>query len=482
MNTVADRGGWINLAAIAVMMFVVGSVAGGEVGHGGAGHKHAAPHGGVVQTIGSNHAELVVTPETGGVDLYVLGEDESKAQPIETPELPAQVKLAGSTEFVALRLKANPLPGEKAGAASRFSGLSDALKGAKGLEAVVQIPIGGKKLRAKFEWKPGANAAAGHGHGADGHGHEHAEAGPTTIRSTVSASPSQQEGKPSEVTLELKSADGKAVTLDQLVEMHTEKIHLLIVDPSLADYQHIHPKPGVKPGSYVFPWTPRSSGNYIVFADLVPTATKRQEYSVASIVVPGGDKPANKVANRETTVEGLTFKLEFDRPALKAGEGIAAKVSVTGADGKPFGKLEPVMGAFAHAVAFDEKRANVSHIHPLGREPEKADERGGPVLEFHMKFNEPGFWKLFVQVQVNGKDIFAPFGLHVEPGEMKAAVKEKLNNSLCPISGKAAHSMMANSHVVYKGTRVELCCDGCDVNFTKEPEAALKKARESAKR
>jgi len=476
-----DRGGPVVVSTVAVLLFLLGSVVAAEDGHGGAGHKHAAPHGGVVQTIGGNHAELVVSPTNGAVDLYVLGDEESKAFPIEATDLIAQVQLTGSTDFIAVNLKANPLPGEKAGAASRFSGLSDALKNAKGLEAVVQIPIDGKRQRAKFDWKPGAISAAAHGHGADGPGHEHAEAGATTIRSAVTATPSPREGKLSEVTLKFKSADGKPVTLDQLVEMHTEKIHLLIVDPSLSDYQHIHPSRGAKPGSYVFPWTPRSSGDYIVFSDLVPTATKRQEYSTVSIVVPGGDKPVNKAANREVSIDGLTFKLEFDKPTLKAGEGVAAKVSVTGADGKPFSKLEPVMGAFAHAVAFDEKRANVSHIHPLGREPEKADERGGPILEFHMKFNESGFWKLFVQVQVNGKDVFAPFGLIVEPGEKKAAVAERLNNSLCPITGKGAHSMMAEAHVVYKGIRVELCCDGCDVNFMKEPDASLKKARESAK-
>jgi len=450
----------------------------GEAGHShtGQGHGHAAPHGGIVTTIGGNHAEWVFEPASGKANLYILGDDESKAMPIEAAELTAQVRITGQETFTAVALKAAPLPGEKIGATSRFSGQSDALKGASSMGVAVQIPMRGTKLRAKFEWKP---TAAGH----DGHGHTHAEAGPATLRATVTALKPLSVGASSPMILALKDKDGKPVKFEDLEVAHTRRIHLLIVDSSLSDYQHLHPDPTATVGEFSFDFTPKKAGSYKVFADLLPLATKRQEYTTAMIDVPGTGAPVDRATNLEATVDGLKFVLTFDRNEIKAGEAMAASVSVSNPDGKPFLQLEPVMGAFAHAVAFDEKRGRTVHIHPLGREPEKESERGGPKLDFHMKFDAPGFWKLYVQVQANGKDVFAPFGLELtESGKPRAVATHALNNPVCPITGKAAHSMQADAHLVFNATRIELCCSGCEKRFLDAPEESFKKASESIKR
>ena len=37
--------------------------------------------------------------------------------------------------------------------------------------------------------------------------------------------------------------DGSPLAADEVALSHTEKIHLLAVDPSLDDYQHLHPVP-----------------------------------------------------------------------------------------------------------------------------------------------------------------------------------------------------------------------------------------------
>lgn len=439
------------------------------------GHAHAAPHGGVVTTIGQNHAELVFDPISGKMELYILGDDESKTAPIEASELKAQAKIKGQAIFIAVGLKANPLGGEKAGSASRFSGQSDALKGAAAIEVAVQIPIGDKKLRAKFEWEPGA---AGHGE----HGHAHAESGTATLTSLITPKKPLSVGTSSPMILTLKDKDGKPVKFEDLEVAHTRRIHLLIVDPSLTDYQHIHPEQTSTIGEFSFDFTPAKAGRYKVFADLLPLATKRQEYSTATFEVAGTALAVDRGTNLEATVEGLKFVLTFDRKELKAGEPMAASVMVSNPDGKPFTQLEPVMGAFAHAVAFDEQRVSTVHIHPLGREPEKDTERGGPKLDFNMKFDEPGFWKLYVQVQVNGKDVFAPFGLQFAQSDKPRAVAVRsLKNKLCPITGKPVHSMQAEAHLVYKETRVDLCCTGCEKTFMDTPDASYKKAMESAK-
>ena len=248
----------------------------------------------------------------------------------------------------------------------------------------------------------------------ENHNHgDHGATGPSTISASIAPASGLKVGEPATFTLSLVTRDGKPITLADLQVAHTEKIHLLIVDPSLTDYHHEHPKPGSVPGTYTFAITPNKAGEYKVFADLLPVATNRQEYAMTRFVVAGTSAPVEKVTNRKTTVAGYTFELKFEEEPPAAGHPHKAWLTVTGPDGKPFAKLEPVMGAFAHLVGFGEDRAEIAHVHPLGQEPGTAAERGGPTLEFQTNFAAGGYQKLFAQVQIDGKTVFAPFGIEV---------------------------------------------------------------------
>jgi len=108
----------------------------------------------------------------------------------------------------------------------------------------------------------------------------------------------------------------------------------------------------------------------------------------------------------------VSFALTLDGEP-KAGSPLMGNITVT-KDGQPFALLEPVMGAFSHVVGFTEDYNSVMHIHPMGKEPTSDTERGGPKLEFHIEPKKAGFVKLFAQVRIGGKDIFAPFGIIVK--------------------------------------------------------------------
>lgn len=56
-----------------------------------------------------------------------------------------------------------------------------------------------------------------------------------------------------------------------------------------------------------------------------------------------------------------------------------------------------------------------------------------------------------------------------------AAIK-MANNTICPITGSKAGSMVKDAHVDYGGYRVGLCCSDCVAKFMKDPEVNLKKA------
>lgn len=246
------------------------------------------------------------------------------------------------------------------------------------------------------------------------HGAIHTHGEPTVTALVRSSNPLRV-GTMTDGTLKLAKKDGSAVLLSDLNEMHTEKIHLLIIDSSLKDYHHEHPVETSIPGEYAFSFTPEKPGAYRMWADLVPTKSGVQEYAMTDIAAPTqGELLTDRAVINHATVEGLVYQIEWDKPIIKAGEAVMGTLRIRSEDGDPYTQLEPIMGAFAHIVGFHEDYRSIMHIHPMGKEPTEPSERGGPELKFHFVAEKPGFVRLFAQVQIGGVSKFAPFGVQVE--------------------------------------------------------------------
>ena len=237
----------------------------------------------------------------------------------------------------------------------------------------------------------------------------HHEHGQNTVVLKLSPALPLAVGQSTQVTAKLSRAtDNAPITSDDLKVVHTKKIHLLVIDPSLTDYHHIHPEATVTAGEYTFDFTPLKAGAYRAWADVTPVATSIQEYVPADMGVPSiGNAEIDKTITTHVTVDGYTFELAMDAP-LKVGQATLATITVT-KDGKPVENLQPLLGAFAHVVGFNEDFHTVLHAHPLGAEPESESSRGGSKLEIHLQPEHTGFYKLFAQVRINDKIIFAPF-------------------------------------------------------------------------
>ncbi len=222
-------------------------------------------------------------------------------------------------------------------------------------------------------------------------------------------------GQPQSVTLTLTDLKtGAGIGPDQLVLAHTKKLHLLVIDESLTDYQHIHPVAGAKPGEWTFSFMPKFGRTYRVWADSTRTGGD-QEYVFADLAA-GTEKASAPDAKPVTTAEmdGLKFALSFAGP-VKAGEGVMGSVAIVDVkSGKPFTQLQPIMGAFGHVVAFSRDWSSIEHVHPQGTEPKSDRERSGPVIGFHMAPQNAGVMKIFVQVLANGKEVIVPFTVNVE--------------------------------------------------------------------
>ncbi len=231
-------------------------------------------------------------------------------------------------------------------------------------------------------------------------------------RLTLLPHESIQPGRPTTVIAKLTHNKGLyALNDNDLENVHTSTFHLLVIDPTFSDYQHIHPRPTETPGLYSFQFTPKMAGGYRAWADITPKETGQQTYASADLGTPGGLK-INKADTREASVGGYRFTLSFDNAPTSGSESMG-KITVADMSGNPVKSLEPVMGTYGHIVGFYDDFRTVMHVHPMGDEPGSESDRGGPELSFHMEPTKPGFVKLFAQVKIGGKELFVPFGVNV---------------------------------------------------------------------
>lgn len=267
----------------------------------------------------------------------------------------------------------------------------------------------------------------------DEHGGAHGE---PTVQVTFMPAKAPQAGISVPVVVKLATKDGKPVTSADLELAHTKLVHLLIVDAGLTSYSHEHPVE-TAPGEWSFTFNPKVGGNYTVFADLLPKATGRQEYAKTTVAVAGVGRPLDTSLNLTTAVDGYRFDLNIPASEpLTAGAASLVGVHVTKPDGTSATNLEPIMAAFAHGVGFTADLSGVLHVHPMGKEPEIDSERGGPDLSFHLQPAMAGFFKFYVQVQIDGQSKFAGFGLNAAPA--KAANAEHNHDGMattytCPM-------------------------------------------------
>ncbi len=219
------------------------------------------------------------------------------------------------------------------------------------------------------------------------------------------------------VTLRLETANGKPIAPEDVVVKHGRKLHLLIIDPTLTDYQHVHPEPGKVPGEWSFAFVPKHGGTYRLFADFTPAATNRSLYSNADLVISGetpiGAAEPTRMQPAWTAEQGgYRFSVVSSAQPIRAGQAADLKFTVDRTDGAPV-RLEPVMEALAHLVAFDVARSGFAHLHPMDGETPRPAEELEPSLAFKVTIPSAGRFVIWAQVQLDGREIFVPFWFDV---------------------------------------------------------------------
>ncbi|MBW7894556.1 MAG: hypothetical protein H3C27_05525 [Opitutaceae bacterium] len=238
---------------------------------------------------------------------------------------------------------------------------------------------------------------------------------PVSLKLTTAAPPVA--GQPVEATLTLTTASGKPIEPADLLTVHTKLLHLLVIDPHLLDYHHVHPQPTREPGRWAFQFTPRYGGVYRVFADFTPAATGLSLYANTEVAVSGEPAAAEIVAaaqqpSWQAEVAGHRFEFAPATGWIKAGEMTDLTLRVTRPDGGEV-PLQPIMGAFAHVVAFDEARTGFAHMHPLQSDLAVRPDPRHPELTFQLSVPQAGRYVSWAQVDIGGTEVFAPFWFDV---------------------------------------------------------------------
>ena len=223
-------------------------------------------------------------------------------------------------------------------------------------------------------------------------------------------------GKPAQLTATLVTASGKPIAPEDLLVTQTQKVHLLIADRGLTDYQHVHPVPGRKPGDWVFTFTTQGGGPYRIFADFAPAATGLGLYATADLVVPGEPLAASRrTLSWVETREGYTYTLSPETDPVRARQSTVLLLSIQKVGGGRV-EVEPVMAAYAHLVAFDEAMSGYAHIHPSQTDLSVAPDPIHPSFAFKVMIPEAGRYVLWAQVQIAGRERFVPFWFDVTRG------------------------------------------------------------------
>lgn len=232
---------------------------------------------------------------------------------------------------------------------------------------------------------------------------------------TLKSAPAPALNQPADFTLTMVTASGKPIAPEDLLVSHTRKLHLLVVDPTLTEYQHVHPEPGRRSGEWTFTLTPGRPGLYRVFADFTPAATGRSLYSVAEFTVPGTLPTVTRSPNTTWQVGGFNFELIGPKQfRARQPADLRLRIVSQGAVRLPV-PLQPIMGAFAHLVAFDEARSGFAHLHPNEIDLAKPPDLLQPELTFKITIPQAGRYVIWAQVNLDGTEVFAPFWVDVLP-------------------------------------------------------------------
>ena len=171
-------------------------------------------------------------------------------------------------------------------------------------------------------------------------------------------------GKPCRFEMNIKQADGSPLSEDDVGLVIPRKSICL---RSIQAWQIINtstPKLILYLRVFGGLHSPEKAGNYRVYLDLIPLRSPRRVLLGASFTVPGDvDNLSLSEGGGVYSVNDRTFRIESIGGNGSDSE-ILLRFTAQDKEGDDL-PLRPVMGAFAHLVAFEPNTDGFAHLHPL---------------------------------------------------------------------------------------------------------------------
>jgi len=248
---------------------------------------------------------------------------------------------------------------------------------------------------------------AGHTH-APGQGHTSMAVGDGTRVSEVGYSLAglqvrEQPDGVGELRFRIDDHEGEPV-IDYVEELSKE-LHLYVVNDDLTVFRHLHPTRD-EDGTWSAPFDVPDAGGYRVVTEFVAVDEGGNGDHVVlgrPLALPPGDPG-------DTAAEDRAISVSVSE-APTAGPDGELRLVVRDAARRPV-ELGTYLGAYAHVTGFHRETGAMVHLHPLG--PPEVTEAGSE-LTFHAEIPEPGDYRLFAQVRVDGFLHTVPVELTVEP-------------------------------------------------------------------
>lgn len=225
------------------------------------------------------------------------------------------------------------------------------------------------------------------------------------IQSTASTTPFLV-GVPSAYAFSI--LDNQGDTVKKFEVTHTKQMHMIVVRKDLESFQHLHPEFNEETGEFTLPdLTFPTAGEYRVFADFLPSGTSEEPVTISEDIVVGERSQYTPVTlgdeKTTDTVDGITVTLTSNQPFV-ATEHMLLSLDIQ-ENGQPVTDLQPYLGALAHTVILREDSLDFIHAHPV---QDANDQQNGQV-SFMVTAPSAGNYKLFTQIQRNGKISLATF-------------------------------------------------------------------------
>ena len=257
--------------------------------------------------------------------------------------------------------------------------------------------------------------------------HHHAE-GPEPVVTLDINPASIIAGTPAAITVKIKTPDG--APLKGLTIIHERILHAVIISKDLDFFAHIHPEDTghvtsemITNASFPLLFTFPRPGDYLLGLDF---AGDEDAYSrtLPIHVAKAPEMGSPRIdSSKQKIFNGYRVTLSATPGGIKSGEDTTLRYIVE-KNGKPVTDLGPYLGAAMHLAVVSEDLKVFIHAHGTvpGSSHEHHDhmhappppEKFGPAIEADIAFPSKGVYKIFSQVQHQGKVLLFDFMVKVE--------------------------------------------------------------------